>query len=57
MDKQGHQTIGCGVKSCCYNSNQRCTLDRIDVEPTENCNSGKACDESMCASYCCKSGK
>lgn len=51
MDKLGHQSIKCGVKSCNYNQQCKCSLDSILVNPRENCNSGDACDESMCASY------
>ena len=54
--KQANHNIRCGVVSCnfhCENENY-CSLSSIQVEPGTNCHSGKACDESMCASYKCK---
>ena len=51
MDKKGHQSIDCEVKSCNYNCEHRCSLDAITVDPIKNGNTGKACDESMCGSY------
>ncbi len=54
MEQKGHQFIGCGVSSCDFNSQKKCTLDSITVNPAGNCHTGKACDETMCASYRCK---
>lgn len=54
--KEGNPDIRCKVSSCQYHcTDDLCGLRSIEVEPTPNCNSGKACDESMCGSYkCCK---
>ena len=57
MEQKGHQFIGCGVASCDFNSQKKCTLDSIVVNPSSNCHTGKACDETMCASYRCKNSK
>ncbi len=54
--KAGAQTIGCRVTSCRYNhEGSGCSLSKIDVEPSPNCNTGNACDESLCASYTTRS--
>ena len=54
--KQANNAIRCRVDSCEYHCDdqQYCSLSRIQVEPCANCHSGKASDESMCASYKCK---
>lgn len=45
--------IRCRVESCAYHCGESdyCSLKSIQVEPCQNCGTGKACDESMCASY------
>ena len=51
--KNPNHNIRCRVKSCefhCGNSDY-CSLNSIQVEPCECCNSGKPSDESMCGSY------
>lgn len=52
-DNKGNQKIHCDVKSCMYNDMHQnlCELEAINVSPCMNCCSGKAEDESMCASY------
>lgn len=52
MDK--NQKINCTVKSCVYQDDQtkRCTLQAINVMPTQDCKTKQA-DESMCGSYEC----
>ena len=52
MDK--NQKINCTVESCVYQDSEtaRCTLQAIQVQPTQDCNTRKA-DESMCGSYEC----
>ncbi|MDD3243207.1 MAG: DUF1540 domain-containing protein [Eubacteriales bacterium] len=51
-DKHG---ICCKVESCAHHCAQdHCDLASISVAPCCNCNSGKAEDESMCASYVCR---
>ena len=54
--KQANKNIRCRVASCNYHCDDQdyCSLSSIQVEPCENCHDGKACDESMCASYKCK---
>lgn len=54
--KQANHNIRCGVVSCNFHCENEdfCSLSSIQVEPCTNCHSGKACDESMCASYRCK---
>ena len=54
--KQANRNIHCRVNSCDYHCGEEnfCTLSAIQVEPCANNHSGKACDESMCASYKCK---
>lgn len=49
------QTINCTVCSCQYNNDktQKCELKNIIVRPCNECNTGKAEDESMCGSYRC----
>lgn len=51
--KHPNTGIRCRVSSCAYNCGEQeyCSLNTIQVEPCASCNSGKACDESMCASY------
>lgn len=51
MEKK--QLINCTVCSCEYNNEktQKCELEDIIVRPCNNCNTGKAEDESMCGSY------
>ena len=49
--KSGKQTGGCQVTSCKYNCRGTdCDLNRIEVRPACNCNSGEA-NESLCGSY------
>ena len=45
--------IGCTVRSCAYHCEEQnhCSLPGITVEACPGCGSGKAKDESMCASY------
>ena len=47
-----NQKINCTVESCVYQNpeTQRCTLQTIQVVPTEDCDTCEA-DESMCGSY------
>lgn len=47
-----NQKINCTVESCMYQDEEtkRCTLQTINVMPTNNCNTSKI-DESMCGSY------
>lgn len=54
--KDANTSIHCRVASCHYHCDDQdfCTLSSIQVEPSSNCHSGKACDESMCGSYKCK---
>ena len=55
--KQANKNIRCRVNSCDYHCDDQdyCSLASIQVEPCSDCHNGKACDESMCASYkCCK---
>lgn len=51
MDK--NQKIYCNVYSCAFNNENKelCELEEIKVCACENCNNGKAEDESMCGSY------
>lgn len=52
MSSVGGQTIGCRVASCRFHSDSHhCTLDRIQVEPMPNGNTGTPADESLCGSY------
>ncbi len=51
-DVPGGQSIHCAVGSCTHNeANHACKLHAIQVSATPYGNTGKACDESMCASY------
>ena len=45
--------IGCTVHSCVYHCEEQnhCSLPGITIEACPGCGSGKAKDESMCASY------
>ena len=55
--KEANECIRCRVTSCDYHCvDCDCgSLPSIQVEPCVNCNTGKASDESMCASYkCCR---
>jgi hypothetical protein len=55
-EQKNAQHIGCKVESCRYNSNGcNCGLSSIDVAPCPGGSNGNAADESMCASYRCKS--
>ena len=48
----GHQSIECSVVSCKYHDREgKCSLERIQVEPTPMAYTGEAADESMCGSY------
>ena len=51
---ENNQKINCMVETCAYQDGktQRCTLQAIQVRPTQDCKTRKA-DESMCASYKC----
>ena len=52
-----HQSIGCHVDSCQYHRQDcSCGLDSIQVRPCGSCLSGKAEDETQCASYRRKQG-
>ena len=53
MSKEPNASIHCRVESCAYHCGDRsyCSLKSINVEPCENCQSGKSADESMCGSY------
>ena len=46
------QTINCTVECCVYQdrTTKKCTLQSIQVIPTENCDTCET-DESMCGSY------
>ena len=52
MDK--NQKINCTVETCIYQDgeNKRCTLQAIEVMPTQDCKTRQP-DESMCGSYEC----
>ena len=54
LNKKKNQKINCTVESCIYQDGKtnRCTLQTINVMPTENCNTSEP-DESMCGSYEC----
>lgn len=56
MSRYDHkQCIHCSVKSCAYNdAGQYCQLSEIQVAPCTGGCSGRAEDESLCASYACK---
>ena len=55
MAKVNRQRIGCKVGSCMHNdSNSRCNLSSIEVEPMNGAQSGTPEDESMCGSYKCQ---
>lgn len=49
-----NQKINCTVESCIYQDGEtkRCTLQAIEVIPTQVCKTRQA-DESMCGSYEC----
>ena len=48
-----NENIRCRVESCAFNCSGAgfCSLHAIQVEPCSGCDSGRAEDESMCASY------
>ena len=50
-----NQKINCTVESCVYQDgkNNRCTLQAIQVMPTQDCKTRQP-DESMCGSYECE---
>jgi len=54
--KNVNHNIHCRVSSCHYHCDEEncCSLQSIQVEPCVNCHTGKAGEESMCASYKCK---
>ena len=55
-DQNNAQHIGCKVQSCMYNaSGSDCGLNSIQVSPCPGGANGNPSDESMCASYRCKS--
>lgn len=50
--KAGNQVIGCSVTSCRYNKDGKvCELNRIEVEPAIDVDSGEPAEESLCGSY------
>ncbi len=51
--KKPNTGIRCRVSSCAFHcgDDEYCSLNAIQVDPCPNCSSGKACDESMCASF------
>lgn len=51
--KKPNTGIRCRVTSCAFHcgEDEYCSLNAIQVDPCPQCASGKACDESMCASY------
>lgn len=51
--KTPNMDIGCTVRSCAFHCEEQnhCSLPGITVEACPGCGSGKAKDESMCASY------
>ena len=51
--KEANTDIRCSVESCGHHCGEQnfCSLRSIRVEHCENCGSGIAADESMCASY------
>ena len=51
--KHPNEHIRCRVDSCTFNCQEDgfCSLQAIQVEPCPGCSSGKAEEESMCASY------
>ena len=51
--KKPNMDIGCTVRSCAYHCEEQnhCSLPGITIEACPGCGSGKAKDESMCASY------
>lgn len=51
--KKPNTSIRCRVSSCAYHCGERdyCSLNAIQVEPCQSCQSGKPDDESMCGSY------
>lgn len=55
--KAGDQRIECTVKSCKYNKEAQslCDLSAIKVDPCNNGSTGSPKDETLCASYDCKS--
>lgn len=54
--KKPNHEIRCRVTSCAFRCDDQeyCSLNSIQVEPCQDCCSGKASEESMCASYRCK---
>ena len=51
--KKPNTSIRCRVSSCAYHCGERdyCSLNAIQGEPCQSCQSGKPDDESMCGSY------
>ena len=51
--KDPNERIRCRVRSCAFNCEGEgfCSLQAIQVEPCQGCDSGRPQDESMCASY------
>ena len=51
--REPNTDIRCRVASCSYHCGDcdYCSLNSIQIEPCQNCGSGKVDDESMCASY------
>ena len=54
--KKPNTDIRCRVTSCAFHCGDQeyCSLNSIQVEPCQDCCSGKASEESMCGSYRCK---
>ena len=48
-----NERIRCRVESCAFHCQDAecCSLQAIQVEPCQGCDSGSPADESMCASY------
>lgn len=50
-----NKSIQCGVRSCKFHDeSNHCCLSQIHVDAIPGQSSGKAEDESMCGSYCCR---
>ena len=51
--KDPNPSIRCRVSSCAYHCGGKdyCSLQAIQVEPCDGCDTGRKADESMCGSY------
>lgn len=56
MNASTNPGVKCNVTSCCHNHQDRCDLECISVCHCDDCHSGEARQESMCASYEWKRG-